>query len=255
MVNRALFLLLTGGILYFHSSFVEAFCQPTEKWREQNDRGNRYEGTITLEVGAPTLELIALFSFREEYKANDTLKVRFFLPDISFVNLSAQELETRQFYWMETKPQQWKLGWNEFGSWPVSEVLWPLEVPSENLGVLVKMDRSRGSGLVSPAILYHSAAPSEISRYVAYFRSGKSLGGGKYSIFMETEQNRPISQGSIGRQSIGVPFPVIFSLPNDLKGLVRLKVEVKSRNTVDRIPITYEYTFYHISAVGSLGSQ
>ncbi len=54
------------------------FVGPDERWKRQNDRGNRYEGAIEVPAGNIDLELVSLTGFRETFDRDADLKVRFF---------------------------------------------------------------------------------------------------------------------------------------------------------------------------------
>jgi len=231
---------------------LTAFSQPDKKWKVRNDKDNRYEGSIDKEVASePPIKLISFYSSKEKFNRNSVLKVTFYLKDQLKVYLTAQELENREFYWMEAKRQDWPLGWNVFGPWPVDEVLEDLSISPDNLGILVrlleeKIDLEKESGPIAPAILYHSSPPSKIDHYTAYFMPGKPLSGGTYEIHKVCEGNELLGKGAIGRQSVGIPFPIEFNLPKDWQGPARLKIVVKIKNEVASVPPSYEYCFYHI---------
>ena len=243
--------LMIGIFLFILNLPFEAFCQPDEKWKERNDKGNRYEGKISMKVRRPLIELISFYSFKEEYTQDSILKVRFYLHDNFHVYLVAQELERREYYWMEAKPQKWRIGWNEFGPWPVAQVLGRYEIPAGNLGILIRLFEKEpylegGSGYISPAILYHSSLPSEARDYTAYFMPGKSFSGGSYEIYKGLNGGELLVKGLVGRQSARVAFPVKFCLPRNWQGLVRFKIIV---NIINEGTSSHEYYFYHIPIV------
>ena len=221
-------------------------------WEKENDRGNRFEGIKGIEVSAPPIQLIAFFSYKEEYGCDDILKVKFYLRNPSNVQLIAQELRTVEFYWMKAKPQKWKSGWNEFSPWPVKDVLADLNIPLDNLGVLLRMGNNYGSGQVSPVILYcqSSPRPSNIVRYKAYFRPGISLTGGFYEIYREHGSGEIIRKEQIGSQIPPTPFFIKFELNNDWQGWVRLRIVIYPEDGATPSP-SREYDFYHISIINS----
>ena len=246
------------GILIFGISFLilgltsNAICQPGKEWKARNDKGNRYEGSIDKEVASESpIKLVSFYSFKEAFNPDSILKVKFYIHDVSRVDLTAQELENKEFYWMEAKRQKWRPGWNEFGPWPVETVLDRLSVPVENLGVLVKLfneqtDLEEESGLIAPAVIYHSSSPSEINFYTAFFVPGKTLSGVKYQIYKGCRGNEIVDEGPLGRQGMGIPFPVEFQLAKDWQGIARLKIIANIKNDPSLIPSTEEYRFYHI---------
>jgi|GEM_PF-1983195 len=252
MRNNNCLTILTIWILSFiHCVSLKAFYSYDEDWKKQNDLGNRYEGRKSIEVGAPAIQLIAFYRYQEKFDNDDTLKVKFYILNSSAIYLTAQELEIREFYWMEAKPKQWKPGWNEFSPWPVKDVLGKLDIPPDNLGVLVRLDDNDGSGQISPVILYCQSLPSKITKYKAYFRPSIALSGGIYEIYKGcNEKKEIIERGLIGVQSAGVPFLIIFELKNDWKGLVKFRILVHLKNRITPKP-SREYCFYHIPVVNT----
>jgi hypothetical protein len=110
--------------------------------------------------------------------------------------------------------QQWTRGWNNFHPWPVSDFLKRYQIPAKNLGVLVKIRDQIGINKISPAGLFRTSSSPQIERYTAYFRPGNNLAGGRYELYRGCSGNTLIETGLLGQQNAGVPFPVIFHLPN-----------------------------------------
>jgi hypothetical protein len=247
LVSNRIQLWIILSLLFCFGSNEIVFGQASENWRRQNEKVNRYEGRISLPASVPPIELISFYSYQESYSYDDILMVGFYLHGDFPVYLTAQEIETQEYYWMEAKPQQWRQGWNEFGPWPVSDVLGELEIPPDNLGVLVRLEKETGSGPISPVILYHSSPPTQINRYTAYFRPGKSISSGRYEIYRGYRDNELIKSGMIGRQSAGISFPVKFHLIDEMPGLVKLKITVKIKNESNRVDPSWEFYFYHVN--------
>ena len=128
-------LLVIFGLL---ASAILVFAQADDKWKKQNDRGNRYEGRIGVPVGNPPLELLSFVGSSPSLPVGAppdvVLKIRFFLPDSSFAFISVRELEEEKQYWMEAKQTSWqRQTWNEFTPWPIKDVLLREEIPLSNL--------------------------------------------------------------------------------------------------------------------------
>jgi hypothetical protein len=225
---------------------------PDAAWynTKSNQKANRFEGFYPRKVSAAAaVELISLFRSKESYVAGKRtqLRVRFFSTDPARVTVRARELRPRLFYFMEAKPPAggWKSGWNEFGPWPVDEVL-GTRVASDNLGVLVRVDgRDEGGGEVAPAILYHTAKPGAGTAYQAAFMPGVALAGGKYEVRLACGPGPVTITEPVGRQTGGVYFPVRFALPGDFKGDAELRIEVTSRTDPDGTPAIRRYCFSH----------
>src|SRR5215813_2166842 len=78
------------------------------KWKQQNDRGNRYEGLIGIKTGSPGIEAISFTGFWEPFDKNIVLRIRFYLPTKATISITSQELEDLRQYWMEAKPISWR---------------------------------------------------------------------------------------------------------------------------------------------------
>lgn len=150
-------------------------------WRtKKNDKGNRYEGSVAQQVAATSVvEMIGFHAFRQDFRPNQdvTLRVDFYTPEAApKARVTARELHRKSFYWMEAKQQSWKGGWNRFAPWPVRDVLRNMEIGSDELLVLVRLDGfSTGGGAVAPAFVSTSDASVAVREYHAYFLPGKNL--------------------------------------------------------------------------------
>ncbi len=238
-------------ILLLQTFIVNA--QPSERWKINNDRGNRYEGTISLPVSS-TLELVSLYGYFEEYtlRANQNLTVQFYVPESVKPQLSAQEIKTRRVYYMEAKPFPEKLGWNDFGPWSVDEVLSLYKIPYSNLGILIKDIKSNTSPfnyqIILPAVVYHSSIPPNIDKYTAIFRAGKHIENYGYKLYKGLEPDR--TKSSIAEKLIkrnvrkNSSFALSIepcTLPSN--GWYTLEIEVYAPNR--SIPYTKIFRFYH----------
>jgi hypothetical protein len=230
-------------------------------WRVRNERPNRFEG-----VGRPSYiqsapVLIGFFRFIEGYTAGRGihLKVLFYATDPARVTLQAQEILPQHSYFMEAKPPVrtgWRQGWNEFTNWPVDDVLGRNRIDARNLGVVIRMDnRQDGTAMVTPAILYHSTAPTDPREYKAYFSPHVLLSSVRFLVTRGCSLGAPvIDQGQLGRQYARIAFPVIFTLPSNSRGEFKLRLEITQRGDSSRqrgepsqgAPASvYEYCFPH----------
>ena len=257
-IKICLIILAVVALLLIHcnnDTIEDLSCDDAVKtFEEANDYGNRYEGIRGINVSAPPFQLIAFYSYiepKETFTAEDILKVKFYLPGTMVVRLTAQELTINKFYWMEAKPQQWQQGWNEFSPWPAKDVLAKVQIPPHNLGVLARLDNQEGSGKISPVLLYCQSSPTKIVQYKAYFRPGISLSGGFFEVYKESRNHNgweSAMREPIGRQSAGIPFPIMFKLPQDWQGNAKLRMEVYPQDTTSPHP-SREYYFYHVPTV------
>ncbi|MFQ5880903.1 MAG: hypothetical protein ACE5I9_00335 [Candidatus Methylomirabilales bacterium] len=219
----------------------------TDKWRRQNDRGNRYEGRIEIPVGRPDLELLSFIGFRESFNDDVILKVRFFLPRDSEVFIQGRELREQKQYWMESKPAKWKAGaWNEFGPWPTREVFSRDGTPWWNLGVVIRLrEQTTNGGELVPAFVYHSALPLSVTKYTVYLRPNSTLKKVTYSLSRIADNQRvEVKVSSLfGEKIAGEPFAIEFEVRELPEGPMSLNIQGAFKNRIGG-PIR-EYKFYH----------
>lgn len=219
----------------------------TDKWRRQNDRGNRYEGRIEIPVGRPDLELLSFAGFREAFTGDVTLTVRFFLPSTSPVFIHGRELQEQKQYWMESKPADWQAGaWNDFGPWPTGVVLSREGISSWNLGVVIRLrTETMNGGELAPAFIYHSTSPESVATYTLYLRPNWTLKKVTYSLYrIINDQEVKVKTSSLyGDKIAGEPFPIKLDVRDLPAGPMRLVVQGAYKNRIGG-PIR-EYGFYH----------
>ena len=225
---------------------IEILLQ-TDKWKSQNDRGNRYEGRIQIPLGQPDLELLSFSGFREQFDADVILKVRFYLPTNSTVFIQGRELREQKQYWMESKPANWQAhAWNEFGPWATREVLTREEIPPWNLGVVVRLrEETSDGGELVPAFVYHSTLPASITKYSLYLRPNSVLKKVSYSLYRISHDQEIKVKASFlsGEKIAGEPFLIELEVGHLSEGPMRLVVEGSYKNRMGG-PIR-EYSFYH----------
>jgi hypothetical protein len=129
--------LVIAGI--FLNSQPAAFAQVQGMQNFQN----RVEGTNVHPNALQDFTLIAIHRDFELFQQNAELRVRFFLPPVAAIAdkkvfVEAVELQDSFHYFMQAKSSSaWKNGnWNIFGPWPTKDVIDPLGLLSENIGVL-----------------------------------------------------------------------------------------------------------------------
>ena len=247
-----LFILSFSG---YHSTTAQVIDQ---FWKQKNDRGNRYEGGVIFEVSEQPLELVALYSDFEAYTfgKKQQLKVHFYLPDTISIWLSAQEMRVEEKYWMEAKSSfSTQRHWNTFEDWKVDKVLKSLNVPSENLGVLIKQKNSEQ--LFFPAIIFHTNFPKTLNPYIAYFRPGKNFRKINVKVYqgqfldIEPTKENLVFKKRLGEQPGGMPFkieidPTTFSsLEKDWKGWLTVQLIGRVMGNTDKE--IYTFSFYHHS--------
>jgi hypothetical protein len=212
-------------------------------WRLRNDRGNRYEGLVSVSTGNPDFEVLS-FGYMEPFSGDVALKVRFFYPG-GALSLTGREIKQLRQYWMEAKPQSWRSGaWNEFSPWPTGEVILRAAIPWNNLGVLVTLNENQ----LLPAITYHSRMPDRINEYTMYLKSKDTLVNVKFTL---TAVGRDVKIKPktwwLNHQKGGVPIPVVIDVRGFPEGFLKLVVEREVSGDANKH--TREFVFYHKPSV------
>jgi hypothetical protein len=220
--------------------------------KARNDRGNRCEGLIDLEVSSPDLVLLSFAGYREPFDDVVDLRVRFFLSLPAGVVVRGRELRDRKQYWMESKAAAFRGGeWNEFGPWSTGEVLRREGIPHSNLGVLIEVENAQAANQVlAPAFVYHSRSPASIDRYTLHLRPNKALSQVTYSLYRlgdDWEETR-VEGGPLGPKRASLPFPIRLDATHLDEGPLRLVIDAKVKNV--RSGIHREIDFYHKPLIG-----
>ncbi|MDX2284376.1 MAG: hypothetical protein NW241_09450 [Bacteroidia bacterium] len=220
-------------------------AQRSEEWKRQHDRGTRYEGTYTRQVGNPDLELVSLSAGITPYtfRKGMMLKARFHSPASLRCTLHAEDLSGTQFYWWEDKQTQAAPGWNlSPADWPVDFLLDDLHLLVSNLGISAAVAGSERKYL--PVQVFTGSVPPPIERYSAVLRLGRSSAGGSYQIYKgESRSGTPVLKGTItarsggGLISLGMPA-ASFPAP----GWYLAEISLKEQGTLD--PFSYSFRFY-----------
>ncbi len=218
----------------------------SDEWKRDNDRGNRYEGTIERAVSQLDLDLLSLTSAREKLEGDEELNVRFYLPESISAEIVARELVEAVHYWMLSKPfEPAEAGWRDFGPWPTSEVLSKNQISFDNIGVLVRVQSEQSNAdVLSPAMIYHSSPGEPSGDYTFLFQPSVPLRRLDYSVYRVGADGAEILSASLGEtKRAGVPFAVEIDLTGESSGLMRLELAGKYRNRTGG-PVR-EYEFYH----------
>lgn len=234
---RLLTILLTIVIFLSGSISKESF--------EYKKRGNREEGIRAVGIGAPNLELLSFVAHKEKTKwdADIILRIRFFLPKVSSFYITAKELRVRKFYIMKPLQHKWPSGWHEFSPWPTKDVLKPLGISLDDLGIVGKLNRDRiGSGEIAPLIIYHSSMPSQVNKYTLHFLPRDNLKRMEYRLYKVYPETL-VAQQRIMMLSGGSPFSITLDLSNQNEGYYKLIMDGKFKNRVGGPQRTYY--FFH----------
>ncbi|MEM6805875.1 MAG: hypothetical protein AAF696_31045 [Bacteroidota bacterium] len=179
LIRSSIFLCLMAVITCLPAQIIKDSI-----WLEDNDRGNRFEGAYKQKIANPSLELVSFYAGFESYGfgMDQKLKIAFNSPKSASFLIKAEEIETKQFYWMQNKETKLDSGWNEFSPWPVDLVLKDMDIEKRNLGIIVK-SRQQDSRIYLPAYIYHSTGAEEPKFLALIFRLGASIIGGKLDLF------------------------------------------------------------------------
>lgn len=239
-----------------------ARADENEVWRLRNDRGNRFEGRRAVTVKRPDLELVSFVGFSEDYYAQDVeLKVKFFLSEAAPVTLVAREIKEETQYWMEAKPWASRgASWNEWGPWRTGAVLRRENIPSSNLGVLVKLedvadqsladhsladqsleDQNLADQSLAPAFVYYSKPPHSVKTYSVHIRPNAPLLGASYSL--HRREGVEILRGEAEVGDFESPFEIRLDVRDVEDGF--LKLEIQTRIKGRHKSASREYQFFH----------
>lgn len=229
-----------------------------ERWRSDNDRGNRYEGRIDVPVSGSAIELLSFVGRIERYDDPVELNVRFYLPtdeqltcgttppDSAGVRVEARELREEKLYFMESKGEQdWESGaWNGFGPWETRTVLDAESIPPSNLGVLVKLDKKPWT-TVAPAFVFHTQSPSRVDSYRLHLRPNATLSQVSYKLLgCEAGVEVELSSSTLrGDKIAGEPFAIRLDVSELPAGPLTVRVNGRVKNRDKRPSI--DVRLYH----------
>lgn len=197
------------------AAFGQGLPSAEDAWRERNHRGNRYEG---INFGRPISidTAVELWSAHRnplpDVSKGSILLVSFFLPRGSSPELVVREIQPRFYYRLETIPPMggWKPGTvNVFGGWDTATVLDPYRIRAEHLayrvllkGIPSEIEHYAVSDLGAPR-----GSPSRPVRLV--FVPKRRFAEVRYELRQGCgPATKLLSEGDIGAQFPGVPFPV-----------------------------------------------
>jgi len=219
--------------------------------RSQNNyeytiRGKRLEGTERRgAISAPDLELISFLAYKEPLKvgSNANVKIRFFLEKDTSLYITAKELNVIKKYKMKPLQNIWSRGWHEFNPWPTDDVLHPLGLSLDEIGIVGRIGLNRiGSGKIAPLLVYSSNCPDRIAKYELHFIAKRDLKKVKYALY-ECNGDAAAVRGAEKRIRGNVPFPIVIDCSQVGEGSYRLVLDCKYKNRKGG-PIR-TYIFYH----------
>jgi len=210
-------------------------------------RDNRFEGIKEIKVGSPDLELLSFTGYREKTPSESDviLKLKFYLEAKDSLYITAKELfPPFKYYLMKPTKKDWRSGWQLFSPWPTTEVINPLKIKVENIGVVARKKEDRiGSGQIVPLVFYHSNLVSKINSYELFLRPKETLRRVDYNLYPDGSR-KPVISKSMRTTLISMePFLIPLDMTNVSTGQYKLMIKCKIKDKTDGPSRTY--TFYH----------
>lgn len=209
-------------------------------------RNNRYEGVKSVDVSAPDLELLSFVAYREEIPPGSdvNLTVKFFMSSDTTLYITAKELIPKRYYLMKPLIKNWEKGWQQFSPWPTSEVIIPLNINLEQLGVVGRLFSERiGSGHIAPLVIFHSEFKSPIEKYHLYLISKETLSRLNYYLY-RTDDRQPFESEKVRKTFFSkTPIPIVIDMTTQSEGMYRLFIKSRVKGRPDGPKRTY--FFYH----------
>lgn len=159
-------------------------------------RGNRYEGTKTLQVhNSVNVKIIGFHRdpVWYDFESDLNLYVHYFVPLKKRMNIRflAQEKFLEHAYFMQPfiKELGQEYGYNTFGPWNIDDVIRPLEIDSSNLMSLITVYDRNGILIASPAQLSINKAPTFNSetRYELFYTLGNNSKWNKIEFYLASK--------------------------------------------------------------------
>jgi hypothetical protein len=209
-------------------------------------RGNRNEGIKGIPVSAPDLELVSFVAYREQLDAGSDadLKLRFYMKGDGDLYITAKELVVSRYYVMNPTQTKWRRGWQEFSPWPTGEVLRPLGISVDQIGIVGRPDGTLvGSGEIVPLILYRSKLPPSLTRYTLHCRPKEDLRSVTYRVYRIAD-GKLISSDLLRNLIGGTTFRLVVDLPGEKMGDYKIVLEGNYKERLGGPTRTYR--FFHM---------
>jgi len=189
-------------------------------------RGNRYEGSRTIDVAAPTFESLSFVRGAPlaAQEAPASLGFWFYLPAEAAVRIRALELIPIAHYEMRPIRTSWSRGWNNFSPWETRAVISPLNISLSNIGVLAQVGSTDSSDELAPVEFTDPTKLKSAPSYSFTFRTKYDLKSISYRVISpDTRAN--IVTGNLSSVAGGAPATVEFSLKGNPVGRYQLSLD------------------------------
>lgn len=212
------------------------------------EREGRMEGLRKVPYDAYDLDLISFIVYREKFDLQNTrsLKIKFFLENQDKVYITAVSLDSKgkSNYQMKPIKTSYGSGWQEFNSWPVGDVIEPVGIDPNGIGIVAKKRFDRpGSGIIVPVIFYEKNFPEQRENYTAYLLPKNTLSYINFSVIRVDDGEIVCPDKELTNKSANLPFKISFSLRGQKKGIYKIMITTEELGRTIG-PDRY-YTFYH----------
>ncbi len=243
--SRFWHVLLAAGALELSLLLTLVVTMSPAQSLKYQQRGDREEGVMDVPPASVDLRLASFVAVPESKSGlGRNLNLKYYVDSPDSVFITASEVIPRYQYYMKAGMKGGEKGWWEYNSWKTSDVLDPLRLRAEELGVVARLGgRSEGSGIICPVILYTDNPPSKITRYSVVLVPRENLREMAYTVTRKGAK-KPIIDRTLRRQySAGMPLLLSITIPESAEGWFALAVKCKLKGQ-NQGP-TRTYRFYH----------
>jgi hypothetical protein len=199
--------------------------------------------------GGTDLKLISFMGYKESPSEDKKciLKIRFYFPyseqDSLFIVVK-EIVKSDKYYSMSPFRKHWQPNsWQEFDNWPIKDVLLPLEISTDDIGILGRLNKTEGHGEIVPMHLYHSLLPDSVSEYLIHFKTQGNLKNLHYEL-LDLDSDEVILSNDIPNIISKIIYSMKLEMTGEPAGRYRLTFKGEIKNRPDYGPF-HEYEFYH----------
>jgi hypothetical protein len=195
--------------------FVPASTSAVDDDYNYRQHGNRMEGLRRIPTSGSDVDLLSFIACRERISTQGgaNLRIGFYVPSAGAVHLIATEIGRHgpSHYQMRPLQKTWDAGWQEFGPWPTTDVLVPLGIPLESIGVVARVGtESEGSGAITPVALYANSRPTDCATYSMWLLPTNTLS--TLDVVVASAAGHIFHRDRLLALPANAPFQVTFSL-------------------------------------------
>lgn len=214
-----------------------------ERGSAQGER--RLEGTKAVPSASLDLQLVSFGARAPDAKPlprQGDLNVGFFVWSEDPIFIVASEVVPLRNYFMRPVRTRWPMGWQVFGSWPQADVLQPLGIDPNVLGVVARLREDRdGARFVSPVLVFARDPPRQIGAYRLILRSRETLAEIGYVVVRDRDGAtvKRVDQ----RHEYAAESPIVIDLDfaGQPAGSYRIGVKARIKNLNEGPKRTYQF--------------